>query len=81
MITPFLVFPPQPPHPISLSLPFASMRVLLHPLTYSCIPLRWGIKSPREQGPLLPLMPDKSILCHMCFWSHGSLHVYILYGW
>ena len=35
MITPFLVSPPQTSHPISL--PFASMRMLLYPLTLSCL--------------------------------------------
>jgi hypothetical protein len=24
------------------------------------------------------LMPDKGILCYICRWSHGSLHVYFL---
>jgi hypothetical protein len=24
------------------------------------------------------LMPDKAILCYICDWSHGSLHVYTL---
>ena len=32
---PFPVSPPQFPHPIPL--PFASMRVLLHPLTHTCL--------------------------------------------
>ena len=36
MIPAFLVTPPQPPIPSPLSLPFASMRVLLHPHTLSC---------------------------------------------
>jgi hypothetical protein len=25
-------------------------------------------------------MPDKAILCYICGWSHGSLHVYSLVG-
>jgi hypothetical protein len=29
--------------------------------------------------PLLPLMSDKAILCYICCWSHGSLHVHS--GW
>jgi hypothetical protein len=34
----------------------------------------------RGQGPLLPLMPVKAILCYICGWSHGSLRVYSLVG-
>jgi hypothetical protein len=69
--TPILSSPPCP----------ASMRVLLHPPTYSLPPscpgfsLHWVIKTPQDQGPLLPLMSYKAILCHICSWSHGSLHV------
>ena len=46
-----------------------------HPLAPSCpgIPLHWVI-----EGPLLPLMCSKAILCHICSWSHGSLHMYSL---
>ena len=38
-----------------------------HPLLphSSSIPLHWGIE-PQEQGPLLPLMPDKTILFYIC---------------
>jgi hypothetical protein len=39
-----------------------------------------GIEPSQEQGALLPLMPNKAILCYICFWSHGSLHVYSLIG-
>jgi hypothetical protein len=34
----------------------------------------------QDQGPLLPLMPDKAIFCYICGRSHGSLHVYSLVG-
>jgi hypothetical protein len=44
------------------------------------IPLHWGIKPPQAQGPLLPLMSNKAILCHIQSWSHGSLHVYSFVG-
>ena len=44
------------------------------------IPLHWGIEPPQAQGPLLPLMSNKVILCHICGQSHGSLHVYSLVG-
>ena len=50
------------------------------PFHFSSIPLHWGIKSPQDQGPPLPLMSDKAVLCYICSWSHGSLHVYSLVG-
>jgi hypothetical protein len=63
------------PHP-------ASMRVPPHLLTYSCLTSLvfpyWGIDPSQDQGPLLPLMPNKAILCNICGWSHGSFHVYSL---
>jgi hypothetical protein len=36
----------------------------------------WAFTGP---GPLLPLMPDKAILCYICSWGH-ALHVYSLVG-
>jgi hypothetical protein len=53
-----------------------------HPLPphHSSISLHWGIESLQDQGPPLPLMPDKAILCYICSWSYGSLHVYSLAG-
>jgi hypothetical protein len=59
-------------HPFSPT----SIRVFPHLPTYShlhaCgavdthpqIPLHWGIKPSQDQGPLLPLMPDKTIFCY-----------------
>jgi hypothetical protein len=47
---------------------------------HSSIPLCWGIKSPQDQGPPLPLLSGKAILCYICIWSHGSLPVYSLVG-
>jgi hypothetical protein len=46
-----------------------------HPLLPHCssISLHWGIKPPQDQGPLLPLMPDKTISCYICIWSYGSM--------
>jgi hypothetical protein len=58
--------PPPPTHP------------LLPP--HPGIPLYWGIKPQQDQGPLLPLMSDRAILCHICIRSRGSLHVYSLAG-
>ena len=54
--------------PIPSPLPFAHMRVLLHPPThFSFTPLYrllpWGTKPPQDQGPPLPLISDKAILC------------------
>jgi hypothetical protein len=55
---------------------------LTHPLSAHCpgIPLHWGIEPSGDEGTLFPLMPDKAILCYICDWSHGSLHVYCLAG-
>jgi hypothetical protein len=66
-------------------LPPASMRVLpylpTHPLLPHCpsIPLLRGIKPPQGQGLPLSLMPDKAVLCYICSWNPGPLHVY--FGW
>jgi hypothetical protein len=58
------------------------MRVFTHPLLppYSGIPLHWGIEPSQHQLPLLPLIPDKAILCYIFGWSHGSFHMYLLVG-
>ena len=79
MFPPFQVSPLETPYPIPC--PPASMRVLfIHPLASSCpaIPIHWGIKHPQAWGPLLPLMSNKAILCHICGQRHGLLHVYSL---
>ena len=62
--------------------PSASMRVFLHPLLLPVLafPSVWGIEHSQDQAPLLPLKPDTAILCYICGWSHGSLHVYSLIG-
>ena len=54
----------------------------IHPLLPPCpgISLQWGIESLMYQGPLLQLMANKAILCYICGWNHGSLHVYCLVG-
>ena len=83
MLVPFPVSP-STTLTIPYLMPFTSMRVLLHPPTHSqphrsSIPLCWDIKPPQAQGPPLPLMPEKAILCYICTRSHGSLHQ--LFGW
>jgi hypothetical protein len=86
MLSPFLVpLLLEIPNPISP--PPASGRGFLHPPTHSHIPalhspnLGAYIKPSYHQGSLLPLMPDKANLCYICSGSHGSLHVYVLFGW
>jgi hypothetical protein len=52
-------------------------HLLLPPPTpHPSILLCWGIKPSQDQWPPLPLMPDNAILCYICIWSHGFLHVY-----
>jgi hypothetical protein len=75
--------PPWVPlsHPPSI----ASMRVFPLPThsvlpPYTGIPLHWGIMPSQDQESLLPLMPNKAILCYICDWSHRYLHVYSLVG-
>ena len=65
---------------ISFPLPCASMRVLPYLPHLHSIPLRWSIEPPQDQGPPLPLMPDKEILFYICSWSHRSLNVHSLVG-
>ena len=78
MIFPFQVIPPQLPSPFS-PLPFASMRVLLYPLTCShLIPLTYPFPG-ASSLPFL-LISDKAILCYICSWSPGSLHMQSLIG-
>jgi hypothetical protein len=79
MLSPLPISTPQPPIPSTI--PFASKSLLPHPPVLphpSSIPLCCGNKPPQDQGLPLPLMPDKAILCYICSWSHGSLHVYSL---
>jgi hypothetical protein len=85
LFSPFQIFPSETPYSIPSSP--ASMRELLpnppspHSLSSCCvIPLHWGIQHPQAQGPLLPLLSNKGILCHICGQCHGSLHVYSLVG-
>jgi hypothetical protein len=89
----YLHFKCYPPFQFSLHkppntsfLPPSSMRVLTHPPIHPLpshlpgISLHWGIEFPQEREPPFPLTPDKSMLCYINNWSHGSLHVYSLFG-
>ena len=87
MISPFLVTPPQTPHPAStlFTPPFCHYECApqpTHPLLphQSYINLHWGIKALQDQGPPHSLMPDKAVLCCTGIRSHGSLTVYSLVG-
>ena len=73
--------PPETSYPIPPCI-FEGAPLLTHPLLASCpnIPLHWGIDHPQAKGPLLPLISNKAIFCHICGWSHRSLHVYSLVG-
>jgi hypothetical protein len=42
------------------------------------IPIHRGLKLSQDQGRLLSLLSHKAILCYICGWKHGSLHVYPL---
>lgn len=74
------------PHPIS-PLP-SSMKIFPHPSTHLFPPPRtdipltrgwgwggvgWGVQLWQDQELLLPLVPDKVILCYICSGSHGSV--------
>jgi hypothetical protein len=75
-----LPYPISPlPHPLCF---YEGAPPPTHPLLPHCssIPLPWGIKPPQDQGSPLPLMSEKAIPCHICIWSHESLHVYSLVG-
>jgi hypothetical protein len=82
MLSPFLVPPwvslSHPPCPCFYEGVPPPTNPLLHP--HPGFPLHWDIKPSQDQGPLLPLMPDKAILWYICNWTHGSLHVHSLVG-
>ena len=63
--------------------PFLISHLLTNPPTPASLSwhsLHWGIEPAQDQGPLLPLMSNKAILCYICGWSHESLQVYSLVG-
>jgi hypothetical protein len=74
MLSPFLVLLPKPNYPITLPL-------LTNPPTPTSLSWHSPTLGPsQDQRPLLPLIFNKAILCYICSWSHGSLHVYSLVG-
>ena len=65
MLSPFLVLPPTFSH----LLPASPLPLLTNPLTLASSTwhsLHWGIELSQDQGPLLPLMTYKAILCYIC---------------
>ena len=47
---------------------------------YPSIPLHWYINPSQDHGPTISLVPDKTIICYIYRWRHGSLQVYPLVG-
>jgi hypothetical protein len=57
------------------------MRLLFHPPSLILLPWQspaLGHRIPQAQRALLPLMSNKTILCHICGQLHGSPHLYYL---
>jgi hypothetical protein len=76
MLSPFQVSPPpenilsHPPSPCFYDDVPPSNHTFPPPT--SLFPYtRASIKPSWVQGPLLPMMHDKAILCYICSWSHG----------
>jgi hypothetical protein len=74
-LSPFLISPPNCPPILS---PFPCS--LTHPLLLPCPEIHWGTEPSQDQGLLFSSMSHKAILCYICGWRHGSLHVYSLVG-
>jgi hypothetical protein len=69
MLSAFPVSSPQTPHPILPPPCFyegAPTPTHTLPPQGPSIPLHWDIHPPQDQGPPLPLMPDKALLCYIC---------------
>ena len=76
MLSHFLVSPSKILYPLCLPL----LPNPPNPIPGPGIHLYWGKEPSQDQEPLLPLMPNRAILCYICSWSHGWLHVYTLVG-
>jgi hypothetical protein len=77
----FFLYPlphPMPVLPPQLCL-YESAPPSIHTLLPHCssIPMFWGIKPPRNQGPPPLLLSGEAILCYIRIWSHGSTQVYL----
>jgi hypothetical protein len=83
-VIPFPGFPYGNPlsHPLSLLLLGSPTHPPTHPLPphHIAILLHWGIKPSQYQWPLLPLIPDKTILCYINSWTLEYFHVCSLVG-
>jgi len=78
-------YPLPPPSPVPLPPSpcfYENVSTTTHPLQSQCpgITLHWGNEPSQDQGLFLQWMLDNAILCYICDWSHGSLHVYSLVG-
>jgi hypothetical protein len=73
VLSPFQVPTAKPTIPSSFPCFYEDVLPPTYPLLppYPWIPLHWGIEPSQDQGPLLPLMPNKAILCYICNWNHG----------
>jgi len=60
----------SPPPPFCL---YESAPSHSHSPHHSSIPLLCGIKPTLDQGPPLPLLSGKAILCYICIWSKDNL--------
>jgi hypothetical protein len=78
----FPVFPLQNPIPSPSCCLYVGAPLPTHSLPPHCpsIFLHWTILPPQDKGAPLTLMSNKVVLCYICSWSHGSLHVYSLVG-
>lgn len=77
MISPFQLTPPETPIPSPLTpLTLRLIRSHLHPFTHSHLNTLASPYSGASSIPPFPLRSDEAILCFICIWSPGSLHVY-----
>jgi hypothetical protein len=72
---PLSQFPSLLEHPITSSSPCFDEGIAphTHPLLPPCSRFHYtgaSTEPSQDQGPLLPLMFDKAILCYICSWSH-----------
>jgi hypothetical protein len=82
MLFPFLFSPLQPSYPLAPPSYFYDGAPPPTPSHLTALALTnagaWSLH--RIKGFPSHLIPDKAILCYICGWSHGYLHVYSLVG-